>query len=193
MPGHLFHLQLHSSRNCVFVSQHVFPSSVIFIQIFAIFLCMFSIFTAIYLCASFFFYNFNRHICNGDYWCTHNLAHILILRFPVHFHFCDAYVCVRQFAYALPYSSIPMHIYRHIDMYACFDYSVIMTLYKIYTPIIISFCVPAAKGQSRAHVWMSTSCMRGNKIRITRIHNEIYNKTHKQKLTTWMTCYFICN
>ena len=103
-----------------------------------------SIFIAIYLYASFFFYKFNRHLWNGDYWCTHNLSDILILRFLLHFQFCDPYVCVRQFAYALPPSSIPMHIYRHIDMYACFDYSA-MTPYKLYTPIIISFCVPAAK------------------------------------------------
>jgi len=47
-----------------------------------------------------------------------------------------SYVCVRQFGYALPSSSIPMHIFRHIDMYACFDYSV-MTPCKLCTPIII--------------------------------------------------------
>ena len=40
-------------------------------------------------------------------------------------------------------------------MYKCYNYS-IMTPYKLYTPIIISLCVPAATGRSRAHVWMST-------------------------------------
>jgi len=93
----------------------------------------------------FLFHKSNRHICHGAYSCTHNLAHILILRFLLHSHLCDSYVCVRQSAYALPSSSIPIHIYRQIDMYACFDHFV-MTPCKLYTPIKISFCVPTVKG-----------------------------------------------
>jgi len=89
--------------------------------------------------------------------CTHNLAHILILCFLLHFHFCDSYVRVRQFVYTLPSSSIFIHIHSHMYTYTCFDYSV-MIHYKLYTPIMINLCLPAATCWSRTHVCMSTPC-----------------------------------
>jgi hypothetical protein len=96
-----------------------------------------SIFITIFLFSFSLFYKLNRHLWNGDYWFTHNLAHIFILRLLLHpsLHFGDLCVCVRQFVYTLPSSSIFKHTYRHIYMYTCFDYSV-MILYKMYTPII---------------------------------------------------------
>jgi hypothetical protein len=87
-----------------------------------------SMFITIFLFSFLFFYKFNRHLCHGAYWCTHNLAHILILCFLLHFHFCNSCVCVCRLVYALPSSSIFIQIYRHIYMYICFDYSV-MTPY----------------------------------------------------------------
>ena len=54
----------------------------------------------------------------------------------------------RQLVYALPSSSTFVHIYRHIHMYICFDYSV-MTTSILYTPIIIRLCVPAPRGWAR--------------------------------------------
>jgi len=50
-----------------------------------------------------------------------------------------------------------IHIYRHIYMFICWDYSV-MAPYALYTPIKISLGIPAPTGWSRAQVWMSTPC-----------------------------------
>jgi len=114
-----------------------------------------SIFITILLFSFFFFYTFNRHLCHGAYWCTHNLAHIFILRFLLYFYFCNSCVCVCQLLNTLPSSSILIHIYRHIYMYICFDYYV-MTPYILYTPIIIRLCVPAPRGWAQCwHNWDS--------------------------------------
>jgi len=112
-----------------------------------------SIFITIFLFSFFFFYIFNRHLCHGAYWCTHNLAHLFMFRFLLYFHFCNSCVCVCQLLYTLPSSSILIHIYRHICMYIRFDYYV-MTLYILYTPIIIRLYVPAPRGWARCwHNW----------------------------------------
>ena len=93
-------------------------------------------------------YKFNRHLCCAAYLCTHNLAHMPILLFLLHFHLCNSCVCVFQLVYALPSSFIFTHNYRHIYMNICFVYSV-MTPYNLYTPIIIRLCVPAPRGFAR--------------------------------------------
>jgi len=67
------------------------------------------------------------------------------LLFPLHFHLCNSCVCVCQLVYALPSSSIVIHIYCHIYMYICLEYSV-RTPYILYTPITIRLCVPAPRG-----------------------------------------------
>jgi len=107
-----------------------------------------STFITIFLFSFFFSYKFNRHLCHGAYWCTHNLAHKIILRFLLHFHFCDSCVYVCQLVYALPSSSIFIHIYRLIYMYICFDYYV-LTPYILYTPMMIRLCIPAPRGWAR--------------------------------------------
>ena len=116
---------------------------------------MVCIFVTIFLFAFFFCYKRNRHLWNGANWCIHNLAHILILRFLLYFHFYDSYVRMYISVYALPSSSILMHIYRHMYMYKCFDYSVIIP-YNLYTPIIMCLCVPASTDCSLFHVWTPT-------------------------------------
>jgi len=60
--------------------------------------------------------------------------------FVIHTHEC---VNLRMHFPPLPYP------YTFIDILICMLVSTI---------IIINFCVPAARGKSRAHVWMSTSC-----------------------------------
>ena len=90
-----------------------------------------SVFITIFLFSFFFVYTSIRHLCHGAYWCTHNIAHLLILCFLLHFHLCISCVCVREFVYGLPSSSIFIHSYRHIHMFTCFDYSV-MNPYKLY-------------------------------------------------------------
>jgi len=162
MPILFFHLHLHFSNSCVCVSEHVyaFPSSPIFIHIYR-HIHMYGLYSVLYLSSfyliSSFNFFFNRHLCHGAYWCTHNLAHILILRFLLYLHFGNSCVCVRHLVYALHSCSLFIHIYRHIYLYICWDYSV-MAPYKLYTSIIISLGVPAPTGWSRAHVWMSTPC-----------------------------------
>jgi len=104
------------------------------------------IFINIFWFSFFLFYKFNRHLCHGAYWSTHNHAHILIL---LRFHFCTSCVRVCQLVYAFPSSSIFIHIYRNIYMYICFDYHSVMTRYILYTPIMIRLCVPAPRGWAR--------------------------------------------
>jgi len=62
----------------------------------------------------FFFHKLDRHLYHGAYWCTHNLAHMPILLFRLHFHLCNSCACVCQLVYALSSLSIFIHIYRHI-------------------------------------------------------------------------------
>jgi len=101
-----------------------------------------SIFLTTFLFSFFFFYKFNRHLCHGAYWCTHNPAHMPRFLFHLHLHFSISCVCVSKHVYAFPSSSIFIHTYRHIPMYICFDYSV-MTPYKLYALIMKRLCVPA--------------------------------------------------
>jgi len=91
------------------------------------------------------FFKSNRNLCHSVSFCTQNLAHMPILLFLLHFHLCNSCVCVCQLVYALSPSSIFIHIYRHIYMYTCCDYSV-MTPYNLYAPIVIRLCVPAPRG-----------------------------------------------
>ena len=86
-----------------------------------------------------------RYLCHGTYWCTHSLAHIHILRFLLYLHVWNSCLRLCQLVYALFSSSVFIHIYCHIYMYICFDYS-IMTPYNLYSEIIIRPCVPAPRG-----------------------------------------------
>ena len=128
----LFHLQVPISDSCVCVSKHVytFPSSSIFIHTYRDFQ-MYVLCSVLYI----YFkknisYKFNRHLCHVAYWCTHDLVHMRILRFLLHFHFCNSCVCVRQLVYALP-SSIFILISCHIHMDIFWDCCV-MTPYILY-------------------------------------------------------------
>ena len=107
-----------------------------------------SIFINTFWFSFFLSYQINRHSCHGAYSCTmydtQNLAHMSILHFLLHFHLSNSCVCVCQLVYALFSSSIFIHIFRHIYMYTCFDYSV-MTSHNLYTLIIIRLCVPAPR------------------------------------------------
>jgi len=64
-----------------------------------------------------FFYKFNRRLCHGAYWCTHKPANMPRLHFHLHLHFSTSCVCVCKNVYAVPSSSIFVHIYRHFHMY----------------------------------------------------------------------------
>ena len=76
-----------------------------------------SIFLTTFLFSSFFFYEFNRLLCHGAYWCTRNRAHLPIFLFHLHLHFSNSCVCVSKHIYAFPPSSALIHIYCHIHKY----------------------------------------------------------------------------
>jgi len=114
---------------CVYLNMYThFPPLPYSYTFNAIFICMFCVLFYIY--NHFFSYKFNRHVCHGAYWYTHNLVHIRILWFLLHFHFCNSCVCVRQLVYALP-SSIFILISCHIHMDIFWDCCV-MTPYILY-------------------------------------------------------------
>jgi len=111
------------------------PYSFTFIAIFICMLCVvFSTYT-LFLFVFFFFYKFDRHLCHGAYWYTHNPAHMSILFFLLHRHFSNSCVCVSKHVNAFASSSKFIHIHCHIHISTCFDYSVI-TPYNWYAPII---------------------------------------------------------
>jgi len=81
-----------------------------------------------------FLYEFNRHLCHGAYWCTHNPARMSILLFHLHLRFSNPCVCVCQRVYVFPSSSIFIHTNRHIHMY---PYSYVwFVFYSIFRPMI---------------------------------------------------------
>ena len=118
----------HFSRESVCASKHVyaFPSSSIFIHTYLhihMYVLSFDLYSQPPILLS-----FSCSINLIDTYVTvliHVLITLLISLFSVSFCISifaiHTHVCV---AYALPSSSIPIHVYRHIDMYACFDYSV---------------------------------------------------------------------
>jgi len=88
-------------------------------KFFAIFICMVCVLFYVYnhLFFSFFLYNFNRHLCLGAYWCTHNLAHMPIFFFLLYLHFSNSCVWVSKHFDACPLYPIFIYIYRHIHTY----------------------------------------------------------------------------
>jgi len=111
-------------------------------------LCSVLYFLTTFMFSFFFFYKFNRHLCHGAYSCTHNPAHMPIFLFQVHLHFSNFGVCVSKHVYAFPSSSTFIHIYSHVHIYICFDYSV-MTPYNLFAQLTKRLCVPAPSGVAR--------------------------------------------
>jgi len=64
-----------------------------------------------FLFSFFYFYKFNRHLCHGAYWCTHNPANMPKLFLHLHLYFFNSCVCVSKHVYAFPSSFILIHIY----------------------------------------------------------------------------------
>jgi len=71
----------------------------------------------VYGLSGFFYYKFDRHLCHGANWCTHNPAHLPVFLSNLHLHFSNSCVCVSKHVYAFPSSSILIHIYCHIHKY----------------------------------------------------------------------------
>ena len=77
-----FHLHLHLSNSCVRVPKHVYafpplPYSYHLLPYPIVCFVSCSLLVTIFLFFFFFFfYIFNRHVCHGAYWCTHNPAHM---------------------------------------------------------------------------------------------------------------------
>jgi len=103
------------------------------------------IFINTFLFSFFFSYKFHRHLCHGAYWCTCSPAHMATFLFHLHFYLSNSCVCVCQLVYALPSPSTFIYNCRHIHMYTCNTYCIMIT-YNLNIPIIIRLCVPASKG-----------------------------------------------
>jgi len=70
-----------------------------------------------FLFSFFLFYKFNRHLCHGAYWCTHNPGYVPKFLVHLHLHFSNSCVCASKQICAFPSSSIFIHTYLHFHMY----------------------------------------------------------------------------
>ena len=121
-------------------------------------------------------FNFNMHLCHGPNWCTHSLDHMPISLLHLYVHFSNPYVCVLKNLYALTPSSIFIHIYRHIYMYACFNYSILAT-YNLYVPLGIRPYISVR----RRFAWCKHTCDPMFKGLYFNIHTYLYSMT----IHTW--------
>ena len=87
-----------------------------------------SIFITTFLFYFFFSYRFNRHLCHGTYWCTHNPAHMPILLFHLRRNFSNSCVCVSKHVYTFPCSSIHK-AYTFFAVFICM-FCVLSYIYK---------------------------------------------------------------
>ena len=91
------------------------------------------------------------------------------------------YVCLKH---AFPSSSTFIHTYRHINMFICFDYSV-MTPYNLFAPLTKRLCVPAPSGvtwclhtcepMSQSVCFSHHACLRFLWMHIHHVHMKQWN------------------
>jgi len=120
---------------------------------------------------------------------THIAARMSVFLFYLHLHFSHSCVCVSNHVYALPSSSIFIHIYGHVHIYICVDYSV-TTPYNLFAELTKRLCVPALSGVARClhtcdpifqSVYFSTYvCLRNLWMHIYHFHMKKWNS-----LCTW--------
>jgi len=130
-----------------------------------VFCVLFCIPKHLYVSCSF-FYKFNRHLCHGAYWCTHNPAHMPIPLFRLHLpfsNFLPGCVCVSKHTYAFPSSSIFIHTYRHIHMYglcsALYSYPSLCFLSSASTNLIDTYVTVPVDVRTTLLISLSSSCI----------------------------------
>jgi len=117
----------------------------------ACFVCC-SIFLTTFLITCSFSFRFNRHLCHGAYWCTHNPAHMSILLFHLHLPFSNSCLCVSKHVCAFTSSSIFIHTYLHVHMFTLrsvmYFYPSFSTLHSPFPP---NRTLPTHPGTHHSH------------------------------------------